>query len=133
LEHSALLLEGIIVAFTAAEAVLEVVIVFVVRIRFFGVNVTLKIRRRIGSQSAWARRWDSLRATVASEVTLLKDLNQGVLAVALNGAGIADTGRCPRVGGGCGRRIAGQTSEDVLSQGTENIRAAIDALKFGSV
>lgn len=128
LEHGPFLLEGVIVAFAAAEAVLEVLVVLVVRIGLLGVHTTLEVRFGIGAQDAGARGGDAVGSTVACEVALLEDLDEGVLAVALDGARVADAGRGPCVGVGRGWRVARQAREDVLSQGTEDICAAVNAL-----
>lgn len=83
LEHGALLLEGIVIALAAAKPVLEVLVVLVVGIGFFGVHAALQIGFGVGSQRAWTCRRHSLRTAVACEVALLKDLDESMLAVAL--------------------------------------------------
>jgi hypothetical protein len=121
------LLERIIVTFTPAKDVAEVLIVFVVDVGLFGMNIALGVGFFIGSQVAWARRGYSCRATVACKVSLLEDFHQRVLAMALDRAGIADAGGLPVRQVFC-RGVACQAGKDVLPKGPQNLGAAFNTL-----
>lgn len=129
LEHGTLLLERVVVTFTSAESIAEVVVVLVIHIRLLGVNTPAGVGLFICAQRAGARRRNALRATIACEVALLENLDEGVLAMALNGACVANTGRSPFIAELCRRRIAGQARKNILSQRTLNLSAAFDALR----
>jgi hypothetical protein len=129
LEHGAFLLERVIITLAAAEAVLEVLIVFVIHIGFLGVNATLKVGLGIGAQRAGTRGGNALGATVACEVPFLENLNKGVLAMTLDGTGIANTCWSPGLlGRSSWRRVARKASKNVLSKRSENVGTRIDAL-----
>lgn len=90
LEHSALLLERIVVARAVAEAVAEVLVVYIGRRvveRLLRVNA-LGACLRVDSKSTGARRWELGSTTVAGEVALGEDLDEVVVAVALDRAGV---------------------------------------------
>jgi hypothetical protein len=128
LEHGALLLERIVVAFAAAESVLEILVVFVVGIRLFRVDAALCVRGRIDAEGAWACRGQALGAAVACEVALGEDLDEGVFAVTLNRAGVADASGRKVVGGVLGDWGAGEAGEDSLPQRSEKLSAVLYAL-----
>ena len=122
-------MEWVVIALAAAEAVSEVLVVLVIHVGLLGVHSTLGIRLGVDAQVARARFGVSRGTAVAGKVPLGEDLDECVLSVTLDRAGIADTGGIVRVGGVRGRRIAGQTGEDALTQGTERFRAMFDALE----
>jgi hypothetical protein len=104
------------------------VIVLVIHIRLFRMNSS-GVGRLVQAQCAWARGRDALGSAVAGKVSLLEDLDEGVLAVALDGACIADAGGRPVIAGLCGSGIACQAGEYGLSQRAEDLGAGFDALK----
>lgn len=122
------MLKGIVVAVARAEAVTEVLVVFVIDIGLLRVDIAARIRLVIRLQYARAGAGKSLGTAVAGEVALLEDLDERVLAVALDRAGIADACRRPRIGVGSGRGVACQARENTLLQRTEDSGAVIDAL-----
>lgn len=90
---------------------------------------TFGIRVRVDTEAAGLLGGESRGAAVASEVALLKDLNQLVLTMALNRARVADAGG-REVGRGVRRgRVACQAGENVLAQGAEWLGAILDALE----
>jgi hypothetical protein len=82
LEHGSLLLKWIIVAFAAAESVLEIVVVLVVGIRLLRVYVALGIGLAIHAECAWAAGREARGSAIACEISLLEDLDKSVLAMA---------------------------------------------------
>lgn len=115
LEHGALLLEGVIVAFATAETVAEVLVVFVTGARFLGMDA-FGIRRRVKTEGAGAGLWVSGRSAIARKIPLVEYLDEAMLAVALHGARIADTGGIiVRIGRVLRRRVAGKAGEDTLA------------------
>lgn len=128
LEHGALLLKGVVIAFATTKSVTEIVVVFVVGIRLLRVDSTAGVGSLVGAQGAWASRWDSSRAAIAGEVSLLENLDEGMFAMALDGTGVADTSGVPSTASLCRRRIAGQASKDILPQWTEDLGAVLNAL-----
>ena len=106
LEHCSLLLEGIIVALASAEAVLEILVVLVVRVGLLGVYAATGVGLAVGAQAARACGGDARGAAVASEVALLEDLDEGMLAMTLDGAGVADSCWGPGIRGSLGGRVA---------------------------
>lgn len=131
MEHGPLLLKRVIIALAAAEPIPEVMVVLVVGIWLLRVHATLGARLLIDAQVAGARGWEARGTAVAGEVALGKNFDESVLAVALDGAGVADAGRVVgrfRVGGWW---VAGQTGEDGLAEGTERLGAGFDALVGG--
>ena len=105
LEHGSLLLLGHVVDGAGAEPVAEVLVVLVVRVGRLGVDAALGVGRGVEAQGAWLVGGEARGAAVAGKVALLEDLDELVLAVALDGAGVTDAGG--RVGGrvvGIGRR-----------------------------
>jgi hypothetical protein len=121
---------GFVVNGTRAEAVPEVLVVLVVEVGGLGVDTALGIRGAADAKGAWLIRCESRGATVACKVALLEDLNQFVLAVALDGARIADTGRI--IGWICigGRRVACEAGKNVLSKGAKLLGTILDALQI---
>lgn len=115
MKHGSFLLERVIIAFTAAKTIAEVVVVFVIRVRFLGVNAAA-LGFLVEAQGAWAGRWDSRRAAVACEVSLLEDFDEGMFAMTLDRAGVAHASRSPFIVGRHGGGIACQASEDGLAQ-----------------
>jgi hypothetical protein len=122
-------LEWVIITPTAAESVAEVVVVFIVHVGLFGVYSTSSVGCLVQTKGAWACGRNTLGTTIACEVALLEDLDEVMLAVALNGASIAYTGGCPVVALFGRRRIASQACEDSLSQRSEDFGACVDTLK----
>lgn len=87
------------------------------------------VGRLVQAEGAWARGRDTLGSAVAGKASLLEDLDEGVLAVALDRACVADAGGRPVIAGLCGSGIACQAGEYGLSQRAENLGAGFDALK----
>ena len=128
LKHGALLLERIVVALAAAEAVPEVLVVLVVGAGLLRVDAALGVCLRVEAQVARAGRGKARSAAVAGKVALGEDLDEGVLAVALDRAGVADAGGIVGIRGVRGRGVAGQAGEDALAERAEGLRAVLDAL-----
>jgi hypothetical protein len=93
------------------------------------VHAALRVRRRVEAQIAGARLGEARGAAVTSEVSLVEDFNESVLAVALDGAGIADTGSTVGVRWLRRRRVAGQTGENTLPQRAQRLCTVINALE----
>jgi hypothetical protein len=72
----------------------------------------------VGSECTRRSRWKFYGATVANEISLAKQLDQSVFAMARYGAGVAHC--CSRVGVFIirGRRIAGEARKYCLTQGS---------------
>lgn len=83
----------IIVALTSAKAIHEILIVFITGYRCFGVNAALSIGLGIDSKCTWRSFWQTRSAAVANKVTLVEQLDELMFTMALNRAGITDTGR----------------------------------------
>jgi hypothetical protein len=81
------------------------------------------------AEGAWLFRGESCGPAVAGEVPFLKDLDELVFAMALYRAGIADTGRVVSGAWVGRRRIARQTSENILTQRTELLGTVFNALR----
>jgi hypothetical protein len=128
LEHGTLLLERVVIALAAAEAVPEVLVVLVVGVRLLRMDASLSVGLRVDAQVAGARLGESRGAAVACKVPLSEDLDEGVLAVALDRAGVADTGGIVGIRGVGGRRIASQACEDALSERAKGVRAVLNTL-----
>lgn len=131
LEHCALLLERIVVARAVAEAVAEVLVVYIgsrVVERLLRVDA-LGARLGVGSEGARARRGEPSSTAVAGEVALGEDLDEVVVAVALDRAGVTHAGGLVRrvaiVRGG----VAGQAGEDALLEGAERVCAGVEGLE----
>jgi hypothetical protein len=92
------------------------------------VDAALGIGCWVDAYVAGARRGKAGGTAVAREVALVEYLNEGMLTMALYRASVADTGGIVRVGGVCGRRIAGETCEDALAECTQGFCAVLDAL-----
>ncbi len=92
-------------------------------------DVALDVGLGVDSQSARGRLWEALGAAVTGEVPLVENLDQGMLAVALNRAGVADTSRLVRVIDVCRRGLACEAGEYGLSQGTKGLCAVLYALR----
>lgn len=106
-------------------------VVLVVGTWLLRVHAALGACLLIDAQVARARGREACGTAVAGEVALGKDLDKSVLAVTLNGAGVADAGRVVgrfRIGGWW---VAGQTGEDGLAKGAEGLGAGFDALVGG--
>lgn len=131
LKHGTFLLEGIVVALAATEAVAEVLVVLVVGVWLLRVDAAFSVRLRIDAQGARARFWESRGAAIAGKVALIEDLDERVFTVALHGTGVADTGRIVGIRRARGRRVAGQTGEDTLTERAERLCAVLDALGKG--
>ena len=129
LKHSPLLLEGVVVALAAAEAIPEVLVVLVVHIRLLGVDAALCVRLGIDAQAAWACLRKARGTTIAREIPLRKDLDERVLSVALDGACVTDTGGIVGIRGIRGRRVAGEAGEDALAERAQGLCAVFDALE----
>ena len=128
LKHGALLLKRVIVALAAAEAISEVVVVLVVRVWILGVHAVLGVGGWVDTQIAGARRRKPRRAAVAGEIPLVEDLNEGMFAVALDGARVAHSGGVVRIGLVLRRGVARQTCEDALAEGAEWLGTALYTL-----
>lgn len=116
LEHGTFLLEGIIIARAVAETVAEVLVVDIglgVIERLLRVNA-LGASIRVHAEGALACRGQARSAAVASEVALREYLDEVVIAVALDGAGVADAGGLVRRTGIIGSWVAGQAGKDAL-------------------
>jgi len=82
----------------------------------------------IHTQVAGASGGIARRAAIAGEVALGEDLDEVVLAVALDGAGVADASGIVRRGGVLGRRVACQAGKDGLLERAEDLGTVFDAL-----
>ena len=120
---------GLVVDGARAEKVAEVLIILIVGVRWLGVDAALGVRLGVDTESAWLIRRETGGSAVAGEVTLLKDLDELVFAMALDRTRIADADRVVGIAGVGGRWTAGQTSEDILTKGTERFGAVVDALE----
>lgn len=129
MKHGSFLLKGVVVAFTPAEPIPKVLIVFVVGVGLFGMHAALSIRLRVDAKGTRAGRRETRRSAIAGEVALGEDFDEGVFSVALNGTGIADTGGLKRLGGILGRWRASHASEDGLPEGAKQLGTSVDALR----
>lgn len=127
LEHSSFLQERVVVTLASTKAVAEVLIVLVVCAGLLRMDTT-SISCRIQAQGAGARRGQSRRATVACEIALCENLHELVFAMALYGAGVADTGAIVWIGWYRRGRVAGEARKDALTERTEVLCAIFDAL-----
>jgi len=123
------LLKGIIKTPAPTEAVLKILIVLVVRIGLLGVNSFLGIGLGVDAQIAGTRSWESRGAAVAGKVALVEDLDESVVAVALDRAGIADARRIVGIGRVFGRGKTGETGKYSLAQRAKGFRAVLNALE----
>lgn len=131
LEHGALLLERIVIARAVAEAIAEILVVYIrsrVIERLLRMDA-LHARIWVGPERAGTRRGEPSRATVAGEIALGEDLDEVVVAVALDRAGVAHACGLVRRITVVWRGVAGQTREDALLEGTERISAGIEGLE----
>jgi hypothetical protein len=92
LEHGPLLLEGIVIAFATTEPIPEILVVLVIRIGLFRVNASFGIRLWVDAQVAGAGLGVARGAAIAREVSLGEDLDERVVAMALDRARIAHAG-----------------------------------------
>jgi hypothetical protein len=122
-------LEWIIITLAAAEPVAKVLAVFVIRLGLLAMDPAAGIRFVIGAEIARARGGYPRGSAVAGEVALLEDLDQCVLAVALDRARIAHASGRPRIRRRRWRRVACQACKDVLAEGAENFGAGINTLE----
>lgn len=129
LEHRPLLLKRVIVALAPAEAIAEVLIVFVVGVSLLRVDAALGVGFRIDAQAARARCGIARGTAIAGEVALVENLNEGVLAVAGNRTGIADASRVIGIGKLLGRWVAGEAGKDTLAEGAQRLGAVFDTLQ----
>jgi hypothetical protein len=106
----------VIITLAAAETVLEVLVVFVVRVSRLGVDLTLSVGLWIYAQCTWRGGWETRCTAIAGEVSLVEKFHQCMFAVALYRAGVAHAGCVVRVGGVLWRRIAGYAGEDDLAE-----------------
>jgi hypothetical protein len=91
-------------------------------------DASLSVGLRVDAQVARAGLGKSRGTAVACEVPLSEDLDEGVLAVALDRARIADTSSIVGIRGVGGRGIAGQAGEDALSERAKGVRAVLNTL-----
>lgn len=129
LEHGAFLLERIIITVAAAEPVAKVLAVSVIRLGLLAMDPAAGVRFVIGAEIARARGGYPRGSAVAGEVALLEDLDQGVLAVALDGARIAHASGRPRIRWRRWRRVARQAGKDVLAKGAKDFGAGVNTLE----
>lgn len=91
-------------------------------------NSSLSIRLGVDAQIAWTRSWESGGAAVAGKIALVEDLDESVVTMALNRAGIADTSRIIGIGRVLGRGKTGETGKYSLAQRAKGLCAVLDAL-----
>lgn len=94
---------------TPAEDIPEILVVFVSPRRFITGYIALLSCRWVHPKSTWGRFWKACSSTIANKVAFAEEFNKSVLAVAGDGAGVADSGGSVRVRGNDGRRAAGET------------------------
>ncbi len=128
LEHGAFLLKWIIIALASAETIPKVLVVLVLRAGFLRMDSSFGVGLGVDAQAAWGGFREACGAAVAGEIALGEDLNEGMLAVALDRACVAYSGGIVRVLGIRRRRVAGKAGEDGLAQWTERLCAVLDAL-----
>ena len=107
LEHGSPLFVRIIILTTPTELILEIMIVFIIRCWILRVD-TLCTSLGIISKRAGRRRRQSCCTTVTYKASLIEKLDQRMLTMTGDGAGVAHA----RGGGGA----AGQTGEEALTQ-----------------
>lgn len=129
LKHGPFLFERIVVALTTAELVLEVLVITVISVWLLPTDISPGVRLVVRPQGTWRGRRNSRSAAVAGEIALLEYLDKSVLAVALDGASVADARRGVLLRGRRGRRVAGQAGEDILAEWSKDFGAGIDGLK----
>lgn len=99
----------IVVLAAAAEPVPEVLVVLVALRRLLSGHTSFLASRGVHAQGAWCGFGEARGSAVADEVALVEELDEGVFAVAGDGAGVADGGGDIWIGGVDRRRIAIQT------------------------
>jgi hypothetical protein len=67
---------------------------------------TARVGLVVGAQTTRAGGGDAGGAAIAGEVALLEDLDESMLAMALDRAGVADSGRGPGISRSFGGRVA---------------------------
>lgn len=98
----------------AAELIAEVVVVFVAWGSLLGVNA-LSTGLRVFAQGTQGSGRHTSRAAVADEIALVEQFDQGVLAMACDGAGVAHCSGVVIVIRARGGWIASQAGEKVLA------------------
>lgn len=107
-------------------------VVLIFGVRFLGMDSTLRVGFGINPKATWAFSGEPRRTTVACKVSLVEQLDQSMFTVALDGAGIADTGSV--VVGLCGVLsrggwVARHAGKNSLAEAPKRFRTTFNALR----